>query len=407
MVRASGTPLRSTMSPRGGSSGLAICAAPAAVGEQLQHGEPPDDHQGDADEQQHHQHQPVIGEGEPLRLVGVRAWPVDMSGERRHQLPVPRSRSRRATLPSSRTVRSSSKAPARRAAGARAAVATGRLLSGPRRCGPPSRPDGSFPGPRRCGPPSRPDGSFPGPLPGRRRRGPVSAGRGPRRRRPGFARAPAPARRADAPAGARRGSWAAPAIRRGPPRARRSGWPGGRRAAAPGRARRPRAAPPGPRAPRPAARAKPARRRPAPRRRRAGPRPGSSGAWRVSKRARLTSPSRNWPETGRGQGQHLVVPLLELGQPAARAELGLQRADVLLGGDDLALEPGEVGALGGDPERQHVAAERGGADGGDPDDGPEAPGDHRDAPSLRLVHGDGGGAARGAKRRRARARIGV
>ena len=41
--------------------------------------------QGDADEQQHHQHQPLIGEREPLLLDGGRRRPVDPGRERRHQ----------------------------------------------------------------------------------------------------------------------------------------------------------------------------------------------------------------------------------------------------------------------------------------------------------------------------------
>src|SRR3546814_11964350 len=35
--------------------------------------------------------------------------------------------------------------------------------------------------------------------------------------------------------------------------------------------------------------------------------------------------------TGRGQGKHLRVPMVELRQPAARSELRVERADVLLG----------------------------------------------------------------------------
>jgi hypothetical protein len=84
----------------------------------------------------------------------------------------------------------------------------------------------------------------------------------------------------------------------------------------------------------------------------------------------------------RAQRQHVVVPILELRNPAARADLGLQRPDVAFGGDDLAVEAGEIGALGCDPEREHVAAERRGAQGRDPADRPESPGgDHREAPS--------------------------
>src|SRR3546814_19978413 len=44
--------------------------------------------------------------------------------------------------------------------------------------------------------------------------------------------------------------------------------------------------------------------------------------------------------TGRGQGKHLRVPMVELRQPAARSELRVERADVLLGGDDPALDAG-------------------------------------------------------------------
>ncbi len=46
-----------------------------AVGEDLQHGQPPDDDEGDSDEQQHDQHQPVIGQGKSplLRLLNRRA----------------------------------------------------------------------------------------------------------------------------------------------------------------------------------------------------------------------------------------------------------------------------------------------------------------------------------------------
>ena len=46
-----------------------------------------------------------------------------------------------------------------------------------------------------------------------------------------------------------------------------------------------------------------------------------------------------------------------------------------------------VTALGGDAERHHVAAQGRAADGGDPDDGLEAPCDHEGIPSL-LVHGE-------------------
>ena len=45
-------------------------------------------------------------------------------------------------------------------------------------------------------------------------------------------------------------------------------------------------------------------------------------------------------------------------------------------GQDFQLYPGELGALGSDVQREHVAAERGAADGGGPTDGFETPGHH-------------------------------
>ena len=60
----------------------------------------------------------------------------------------------------------------------------------------------------------------------------------------------------------------------------------------------------------------------------------------------------------RRQGQHLGVPALELGKPAARADLGLEHADVALGEDDPGLDVLERGALRRDAERDQIAAER-------------------------------------------------
>ena len=57
-----------------------------------------------------------------------------------------------------------------------------------------------------------------------------------------------------------------------------------------------------------------------------------------------------------------------------------------LGRDDLPLDPGELVALGRDLERQHVAAERGAADGRDPADGFETP--RSCGHPFLLVHGD-------------------
>src|SRR3546814_15987637 len=72
--------------------------------------------------------------------------------------------------------------------------------------------------------------------------------------------------------------------------------------------------------------------------------------------------------------------MVELRQPAARSELRVERADVLLGGDDPALDAGQLGALGGDVQGEHVAAECGGRDGGDPTHGLETPCDHEGVP---------------------------
>ena len=68
------TPLRSTMSPRGGSSGLTSEPVSGSVGHDLEQGQPADDHQRHADEQQHHQHQPMIGERESVLLLHRRRW---------------------------------------------------------------------------------------------------------------------------------------------------------------------------------------------------------------------------------------------------------------------------------------------------------------------------------------------
>ena len=86
IVRASGTPLRSTMSPRGGISGLVAAAFGLRSVKTCSRASRTDDHEGDADEQQHHQHQPVVGEGKPpLRRLDRRACASDLRGERRHQ----------------------------------------------------------------------------------------------------------------------------------------------------------------------------------------------------------------------------------------------------------------------------------------------------------------------------------
>ncbi len=45
------------------------------------------------------------------------------------------------------------------------------------------------------------------------------------------------------------------------------------------------------------------------------------------------------------QGEHARVPALELGKPAARADLGLEQADIALGEDDLVLHLLERRAL--------------------------------------------------------------
>ena len=85
---------------------------------------------------------------------------------------------------------------------------------------------------------------------------------------------------------------------------------------------------------------------------------------------------------GRRQREHVVVPRFELLEPAARADFGLQRADLLARRDDPAIETGDVGALGGDLQREHVAAEGCAADRGHPSDRLESAGHHRDDPSF-------------------------
>ena len=46
-------------------------------------------------------------------------------------------------------------------------------------------------------------------------------------------------------------------------------------------------------------------------------------------------PSTNWSALGADKADELDVPALELGKPAARADFGLQQADVALGHGDL------------------------------------------------------------------------
>ena len=66
---------------------IADLAGAAAIGEQLQEEQPPGDQQGDAGEDQHHQHQPLIGERQPLRPLAGAAEAVGMDRGGRHQLP--------------------------------------------------------------------------------------------------------------------------------------------------------------------------------------------------------------------------------------------------------------------------------------------------------------------------------
>ena len=70
----------------------------------------------------------------------------------------------------------------------------------------------------------------------------------------------------------------------------------------------------------------------------------------------------------RGQGQHLDVPPLELGEAPARADFGLQQADVALGQHDLGLDVFQCGAFGRDAQRDQIAAERRARDRRDPTD---------------------------------------
>ena len=334
MVRASGTPLRSTMSPRGGSSGLASWRGARAVGEDLQHGQPGDDDEGDADEQQHHQHQPVIGEREPLLLLGDRRRPLDPGRERRHQSRVPPPRSARAALPISRRVR----VVEQRASGARRRAAAVRRAARSRAA------------PGVCG---------------RRRAAlrPAAAGAG-RGRRP-----PAAARRARA-------------RRRG---ASRSGWCAGpsavRAAAAAATLRASATACCGAGA---AAGAAGAGAGAGLGRRPCGPRPARRArwAWRVPKRASWTLDWRYWPETGAASASTSSFHCSSCwSRPRVPSSVCSERI-CWLGGDDPPLEPGQIGALGGDAQREHVAAQCGRADGGDPADRLEPPCDHRLAPSC-------------------------
>src|SRR3546814_5325508 len=63
------------------------------------------------------------------------------------------------------------------------------------------------------------------------------------------------------------------------------------------------------------------------------------------------------PGLGRGKRQHLAVPQLELAHAAARADLGLELADVLLGRKDLAFDLGDRRPFSRHPLRYEVRSE--------------------------------------------------
>ena len=69
--------------------GVADLAGAAAVGEQLKEEQPPGDQQGDAGEDQHHQHQPLIGQAQSLRALAGAAIAVGKDRGAGHQLPPP------------------------------------------------------------------------------------------------------------------------------------------------------------------------------------------------------------------------------------------------------------------------------------------------------------------------------
>ena len=71
-----------------------------------------------------------------------------------------------------------------------------------------------------------------------------------------------------------------------------------------------------------------------------------------------------------------LIPAFDLGEAAARVDFGAQVADILAGRGDLALDRGQLGALGRHGLRDHVKGECGGADAAGPDHLSEARRDH-------------------------------